>query len=84
MSRRETVIRYAILGPVELRDGERSAAVGGPRQAALLALLLVNANRALSTDRLIDALWGDQAVGAALKRLQMAISAADGRRRLPA
>ncbi len=68
------MVRYAILGRVELRDGGREVAVGGPRQAALLALLLVNANRALSTDHLIDVLWGDQAVGAALKRLQMAIA----------
>jgi DNA-binding SARP family transcriptional activator len=68
------MVRYAILGPVELRDGERGVAVGGPRQVALLALLLVNANRALSSDRLIEELWEDRARAGALKRLQMAIA----------
>jgi DNA-binding SARP family transcriptional activator len=57
------MIRYAILGPVKLRDGGRAVAVGDPRQVVLLALLLVNANRALSSDRLIDVLWGNQAAG---------------------
>jgi DNA-binding response OmpR family regulator len=40
----------------------------------LLALLLVNANRALSSDRLVDLLWGERAMGATVKRLQMAIA----------
>ena len=66
------MVRYAILGPVELRDGELRTAVGGPRQVALLALL-VNANRALSSDSLIDALWSDQGPSGAIKRLQVAI-----------
>jgi len=68
------VIRYAILGPVELRDGERGVVVGGPQQVALLAFLLVNANRALSRDRLIDALWSDCGPGGAVKRLHVAIA----------
>src|SRR5918997_2563749 len=68
------MVRYAILGSVELCDGERRVAVGGPRQVALLALLLVNANRALSSDRLIDTLWGDRGSASALKRLHVAIA----------
>ena len=48
--------------------------VGGPRQVALLALLLVNANRALSSDRLIDALWGDLDQATALKRLWVTVT----------
>ncbi len=66
--------KYAILGPVELRDGERRVKVGGPRQVALLALLLVNANRALSSDQLIDALWGERGPDGAVKRLQVAVA----------
>jgi DNA-binding SARP family transcriptional activator/tetratricopeptide (TPR) repeat protein len=67
------MVRYAILGPVELRDGGRRVSVGGPRQVALLALLLLNANRGLSNDRLIDALWGDLGRAGAAKRVQAAI-----------
>jgi DNA-binding SARP family transcriptional activator len=66
--------RYTILGPVELCDQDRMVAVGGPRQVTLLALLLVNANRAVSSDRLIDALWSDLGRDGALKRLQVAIA----------
>ena len=68
------MVRYAILGPIGLCDGERRVAVGGPRQVALLALLLLNANRAVSTDELIDALWGEAGPQGALKRLQVAIT----------
>ena len=67
------MVSYAILGPVEVFAGERRLTVGGPRQLALLALLLVNANRALSNDRLIDTLWGDLEPTRALKRLYVAI-----------
>jgi DNA-binding SARP family transcriptional activator len=67
------MVRFSILGPIELCDGERRAAVAGSRQVALLALLLVNANRALSSDQLIEALWGDRRAGA-VKRLHVTIT----------
>jgi DNA-binding SARP family transcriptional activator/tetratricopeptide (TPR) repeat protein len=67
------MVTYAILGPVELCDGERRVAVAGSRQVALLALLLINANRAVSSDRLIDAVWGELGPAGALKRMQTAI-----------
>ncbi len=68
------MVRYAILGPVELCYGTRRVRVGGPRQVALLALLLVNANHALSSDRLIDALWDDLDQATALKRLWVTVT----------
>ncbi|HEX8977382.1 MAG TPA: BTAD domain-containing putative transcriptional regulator [Solirubrobacteraceae bacterium] len=82
-------MRFAILGPVEVWAQERRLDLGGRRQLALLAYLVLHANRAVSSDSLIDGVWG--AVGAgAQKRLQMAIarlrkelaSAEDGERRL--
>ncbi len=66
------MVRYAILGPVELIDGARRVRAGGPRQVAMLTLLLVNANRALSADRLICALWNDRTSSDSMKRLRMA------------
>ncbi len=66
-------VRYAILGPVEIRDAAGPIPAGGPRQLALLAFLLLNANATVSSDRLIEALWGDDARGAD-KRLQMAVA----------
>ena len=52
-------MRFRILGPPEVWDGGRRAAVGGPQQRALLAVLLLNANRVVSTSRLVDYLWGE-------------------------
>ncbi len=46
--------------------------LGGPRQVVLLAFFVLNANRAVSTDAVIDAVWGSQRGGAA-KRLQMGV-----------
>src|SRR6516164_9712469 len=52
-------VRFAILGPIELSVEERPVPLGGPKQRALLAFLLLHANEAVSRDRLIDALWGE-------------------------
>ena len=62
-----------ILGPVEAWAGEQRLALGGSRQVALLAMLAVRVNQAVSSDLLIDAVWGDQRAGAR-KRLQMAVA----------
>ena len=68
------MVKFAILGPIELRHGGRKAAVGGPRQIALLALMLLNANRGVSSECLTDTLWGGRSSAGADKRLQMAIA----------
>lgn len=52
-------VRFRVLGPLEVvRDGGRIEP-GSFKQRSLLALLLIHRNRMVSTDRLIDALWGD-------------------------
>ena len=54
---------FHALGPLAaLRDGE-SVDLGPPKQRALLALLLINANQPLSVERILDELWGDEAPG---------------------
>ena len=49
-----------MLGPLEVTSEGAPLELGGPKQRALLALLLLDAGRAVSTDRLIGALWGEQ------------------------
>jgi DNA-binding SARP family transcriptional activator/tetratricopeptide (TPR) repeat protein len=71
--RTAAIVRYAILGSTGLFDGERVLPPGGPRQVALLALLLVHANRAVPSDQLIDALWGQQRPAGALNSLHVMI-----------
>ncbi len=54
-------MEFAILGPLEVRDEGQPVAVGGRKHQMLLAILLLNANRVVSTDRLLEDLWGDDA-----------------------
>ena len=53
---------------------EGSPALGGLKQRALLAVLLLNANEVVSNDRLIDELWGEQPPRTAPAYLQNCIS----------
>ena len=51
---------FRLLGPLEVRDGERTLPLGGREQRTLLAILLLHANEVVSTDTLIDGLWGER------------------------
>jgi DNA-binding SARP family transcriptional activator len=73
-SPREERVEFRILGPLEVVQGRRVLALGGPRQRALLALLLTNANEVVSVDTLIDALWGARPPRAAANTLQYHVS----------
>src|SRR5919201_1256874 len=52
-------MEFRILGPLEVADGDRILRLGSGRQLALVAVLLLHANEAVSVDRLIDDLWGE-------------------------
>jgi DNA-binding SARP family transcriptional activator len=67
-------MEFRILGPLEaLSDGEVLELVG-PKQRALSALLLIERNRVVSSDRLIEALWEGAPPPTAQKALQMHVS----------
>ena len=58
-----TRLDFQALGPLEVtREGE-AVDLGPYKQKSLLALLLADVNRVVSTDRIMDALWGDDADG---------------------
>ena len=67
-------MEFRILGPLEVRDGDRTIPLAGGRQRALLMLLLLNANEALSTDRLVEQMWGEDAPTTAPKVVQNHVS----------
>ena len=69
-----TGLEFKILGPLEVRYGGMPVPVGGPRQRALLGLLLCHANRVVSRDQLIDELLADQPPGQAAPMLRVQIS----------
>jgi DNA-binding SARP family transcriptional activator len=52
------VTEFRILGPLDVVDERGPVALSGPKQRALLALLLIHAGETLSTDRIVDELWG--------------------------
>ena len=68
------MLDFRILGPVEVWDDGAQLQLGGPKQRAVLALLLLDAGRVVSTDRLIDALWGEQPPATAATSLQNFVS----------
>jgi DNA-binding SARP family transcriptional activator len=67
-------VDFRILGPLEVLDKGEALDLGGPKQRALLACLLLHANEVVSTDRLIDALWDEEPPETAHKALQGHIS----------
>jgi predicted ATPase/DNA-binding SARP family transcriptional activator len=52
-------VRFRILGPLQVEDGDRSVPVGGAKPRTLLAVLLVAGGEVVPTDRLVAAAWGD-------------------------
>ncbi len=67
-------MEFKILGPLEVRQEDRRLACTGPKQRLLLGVLLLHANEVVSSDRLIEALWGASPPETARKALQMHVS----------
>jgi predicted ATPase/class 3 adenylate cyclase len=53
-------MEFRILGSLEVRSGDRVLPLRGGRHRALLAVLLLHPNEVVSSDRLVDELWGEQ------------------------
>jgi len=64
-----------LLGPLEIDFAGRPVPLGGRAQRALVARLLLDANRAVPVDRLVDDLWGEEAPASAVKMIQIHVSA---------
>jgi DNA-binding SARP family transcriptional activator len=67
-------MEFRILGPLEVISDGKSLDLGGAKQRALLAMLLLNPNQVVSRDRLIDALWEENPPDTAPKALQVHVS----------
>lgn len=63
-----------ILGALEARVGTRSLQLGGTKQRAVLAMLLLRVNHVVAVDSLVDGLWGDQVPDCATNVIQTYIS----------
>src|SRR6476659_9620945 len=67
-------MEFRLLGPVEVLDDRAPVPVGGPKPRAVLAVLLLHANRPVRAERLAIALWGDEAPAGAAKTVQVHVS----------
>jgi YVTN family beta-propeller protein len=68
-------MEFRILGPLEVESGGRLLALGGPKQRAVLAALLLHVNRVVSRDGLIEAVWGERPPETAAAALQGYVAA---------
>jgi DNA-binding SARP family transcriptional activator len=69
------MLEFRVLGPVEVRDGDRTLLVGGRKPRALLAALLLRVGEEVSAERLIDDLWGERPPQTAKNSLHNCVSA---------
>jgi DNA-binding SARP family transcriptional activator len=67
-------MEFSVLGPLDVLDEGRAVDTGASKEWALLALLLLNADRVVPVDRLVDELWGPRVPGSAHKMVQIYVS----------
>ena len=65
---------FRILGPLEVSSDGETLDLGGPKQRTVLAMLLLEANRVVAQDRLIEAVWEEKPPDTAAKALQVYVS----------
>ncbi|MFD8423542.1 BTAD domain-containing putative transcriptional regulator [Streptomyces sp. NPDC059466] len=75
-------VEFGVLGSIEADIDGRSTTLGHARQRGVLAVLLADVNRPVTTDQLVDRIWGDSAPRQAvttlrgyLSRLRQALAA---------
>ncbi len=67
-------LHFGMLGPLVVAGPGGPVDVGGPKQRAVLAALLINTNRPLTADQLVEAVWGEDPPARALGTLQAYVS----------
>src|SRR5262245_7494193 len=63
-------MRFRMLGPLRVWDGVGWAPIPAAQQRGVLALMLAEAGQVVSTDRLIDEIWGERPPRAAVSTVQ--------------
>ncbi|MGH3083781.1 MAG: alpha/beta fold hydrolase [Gaiellaceae bacterium] len=67
-------MEFRLLGPLEVIDGATPLRLASGKQRALLAVLLLSANRTVARDRIVDDLWGADVPASAQKMVQIHVS----------
>ena len=68
------MLEFRVLGPLQVAKEGRLLPLGGLKQRGLLALLLLDRNRVVPRDRLVDALWGESPPASAANSIQIYVS----------
>src|ERR1700756_4667686 len=69
-----TGLGFGVLGPLLMTSYGVRVPVGAPKQRAVMAMLLINRNRPVSVESLINAVWGEEPVPAARTSIQAHVS----------
>lgn len=69
-----TGLDFGVLGPLQIRVDGQQVPLGTPKQRAVLALLLINRNRPVSRDSIIDAIFEESAKADAVHNLHVYIA----------
>ncbi|SEN17712.1 AfsR/SARP family transcriptional regulator [Actinacidiphila rubida] len=67
-------MRFGVLGPLHARISGREVRLDGPRQAKMLAALLIDSNNVVATERLVAVMWDEKAPATAVRQVQDALS----------
>jgi tetratricopeptide (TPR) repeat protein len=67
-------VEFRILGPLEISAGSERLELGGARQQIVVATLLLSPNRAVTVDRLVEAIYGEDPPSTARLQVQISIS----------
>jgi DNA-binding SARP family transcriptional activator len=67
-------VRYEILGPIRIADGDRFSFIGARKVEILLAVLLARADQVVTTDQLIGEIWGEEIPRRAIAVIHVYIS----------
>ena len=65
---------FRLLGPLEALEGGEPVDLPAGKPRALLAQLLLDANRVVSTEAIVDGLWGQRPPASAHKLVQVYVS----------
>jgi len=68
------MLDFRILGPLEAKGEDGPIQLGGPKQRATLAILLLNANRVVPVDEIAEALYAGAPPATAVTQVQRQIS----------
>ena len=67
-------MQFEVLGPLQVLDAGRPLILGRPKQRAVLAVLLLDAGRVVSLDRLVEEVWGRESPPQAVASVQAYVS----------